>query len=181
MNEDQVRYQKHTVIQGQAYVTRQDIVLTTLLGSCIAACICDREAGVGGMNHFLLPGESNNGLGSRSESYGAYLMELLINGLLTKGARRHALQAKVFGGARTMDLMSDIGSRNAEFALEFLQTEGIACVCVDVGGVRGRRIEYWPQTGRSRRLLMSEKVALANVSPSIPIRSPASLGEVEFF
>ena len=181
MSEVQERYRKHTVIQGQAYVTRDDIVLTTLLGSCIAACICDREAGVGGMNHFLLPGEATHGLGGRSESYGAYLMELLINGLLKKGARRHCLEAKVFGGARTMELMSDIGSRNAEFALDFLRTEGISCVTVDVGGMRGRRIEYWPQTGRSRRLLMDEKVALQALPKSVPIKAPPTLGEVEFF
>ncbi|MER0238488.1 chemotaxis protein CheD [Fulvimarina sp. MAC8] len=177
----QTAQRKHNVIQGEAYVTNQDIILTTLLGSCVAACICDRDAGVGGMNHFLLPGDANNGVGSRSESYGAYLMEVLVNGLLKKGARRHALEAKVFGGARTMDLQTDIGSRNAEFAVRFLATEGIPTACVDVGGVRGRRIEYWPLSGRSRRLLLNDKSAPVAVPPTFSTPPASSLGEVEFF
>ncbi|MEN3794054.1 chemotaxis protein CheD [Fulvimarina sp. MAC3] len=181
MNSFKSTQRKHNVIQGEAYVTNQDIILTTLLGSCVAACICDRDAGVGGMNHFLLPGEGGNGVGSRSESYGAYLMEVLVNGLLKKGARRHALEAKIFGGARTMGLQTDIGARNAEFAVRFLAMEGIPTACVDVGGVQGRRIEYFPLSGRSRRLLLSDKSAPIVARPTFTPPPSSSLGEVEFF
>ncbi|GGE17878.1 putative chemoreceptor glutamine deamidase CheD [Aureimonas endophytica] len=174
------------IIQGEAKVdTDPDVVMTTLLGSCVAACIRDPGAGVGGMNHFLLPGDMNAGAQTQSESYGLYLMELLVNGLLKKGARRHALEAKLFGGARTVDGLSDIGAKNGAFAKRFLEMEGIAYVGGDLGGDQGRRIEYWPHSGRARQILMEKTVAAPRrpVAPA-PAFRPAPMpagGDLELF
>lgn len=171
------------LIQGEARVDEgEDVVMTTLLGSCVAACIRDPLAGIGGMNHFLLPGDMQASRGSaRTESYGLYLMELLINGLLKKGARRHALEAKLFGGARTMDGLSDVGAKNIEFATRFLDMEGIAHVGGSTGGDQGRRIEYWPASGRARQILM-ERSAPLPLEITAPVRAPAvSGGDLELF
>lgn len=169
------------IIQGEARVDdRPQVVLTTLLGSCVAACIRDAGAGVGGMNHFLLPGEGAAANG-RVESYGLYLMEVLVNGLLKRGARRHALEAKLFGGARTMDGLSDIGSKNVEFAQRFLALEGIAHVGGSTGGMVGRRIEYWPVTGRARQILMEQTDRRAFAAPSRPVQPADSSGDLELF
>ena len=142
----------HTQItQGEAYVTeKQDEVITTILGSCVSACIRDPVTRIGGMNHFLLPeGDVTDGGAMR---YGVYAMELLINSILGRGAARERLQAKLFGGANVMAALSDIGSRNAEFAERFLTDEGIPIVGGDLRGSTPRRIQFWPATGRARQL-----------------------------
>lgn len=169
------------IVQGEAKVDdRPEVVLTTLLGSCVSACIRDAGAGVGGMNHFLLPGEAS-AAGGRVESYGLYLMEVLINGLLKRGARRHALEAKLFGGARTMDGLSDIGAKNADFARRFLAMEGIAYAGGSVGGLVGRRIEYWPVSGRARQVLMEQTDRRAFALPVQPAQPADTLGDLELF
>ena len=103
------------IIQGEyKVVSDPDVVLSTILGSCVAACLRDPVAGVGGMNHFLLPGSGNASLGGGDATrYGVHLMELLINGLLKKGARRDRLEAKVFGGAKTIATFSNVASRTS--------------------------------------------------------------------
>lgn len=166
------------VLQGEAKVASGDVVLTTLLGSCVAACIRDPGLGIGGLNHFLLPGDDSGSGGGRAESYGAYLMEVLINGLLKRGARRSSLEAKLFGGARTVDNLSDIGARNIAFAKRFLAAEGIACIGGDVGGDKGRRIEYWPASGRTRRLFLDRSQPVVTTPP--PTVAVAG-GELELF
>ena len=177
-NEASTRRRLH-LIQGEAkWGSGEDLVLTTLLGSCVAACIRDPHAGVGGMNHFLLPGLAEGPARSRSESYGLYLMELLINGLLKQGGRRERLEAKLFGGARTVDGLSDIGAKNAKFAKDFLQMEGIAHSGGDLGGDKGRRIEYWPHTGRARQIFLDRSTALP---PPPPLRAKQSGGDLELF
>ncbi|MBC8131049.1 MAG: chemotaxis protein CheD [Rhizobiaceae bacterium] len=176
---DTIARRRLHIIQGEAkWGSGEDLVLTTLLGSCVAACLRDPVAGVGGMNHFLLPGGSEGAGKSRSESYGLYLMELLINGLLKKGARRERFEAKLFGGARTVDGLSDIGAKNASFAKEFLRMEGINHVGGDLGGQQGRRIEYWPHTGRARQIFLEKSAALP---PPPPPRAQASNGDLELF
>lgn len=169
------------IIQGEFHVTCDpDVVLTTLLGSCVAACLRDPFAGIGGMNHFLLPGREARGDRLESESYGVHLMELLVNGLLRGGARRDRLEAKLFGGARTMEGLADIGARNAEFAERFLATEGIACVAGSLRGDQGRRIQFWPVSGRARQsCLPTDKVPSAQSIPRPP--ALAGHGSVEFF
>ncbi|HEX2019715.1 MAG TPA: chemotaxis protein CheD [Aurantimonas sp.] len=167
------------VMQGEAKVeTGRDTVLTTLLGSCVAACIRDPEAGVGGMNHFLLPGSSDFE-GGRAESFGHYLMELLINGLMQRGARRGHLEAKLFGGARTVGGLSDVGAKNAAFAERFLRMEKITYLGGSLGGHSGRRIEYWPESGRARQIFF-EKAAMPSI-PVAPVPKPQTIGDVELF
>ncbi|HEX2593839.1 MAG TPA: chemotaxis protein CheD [Rhizomicrobium sp.] len=142
--------------QGDMHVTGEaNEVLTTILGSCIAACIRDRDLGIGGMNHFLLP--EGDAQGTEAQRYGVYAMELLINAILSRGARRDRLEAKLFGGANVLAGVTSIGTRNAAFAREFLSDEGIAVIGGNVGGTSPRRILYWPHSGRARQLLMPTK------------------------
>jgi len=143
------------IIQGETFVTTApDEVLTTVLGSCVAACIRDAVAGVGGMNHFLLPGTDGGDRNARC--YGVNAMELLINGLMKHGALRNRMEAKLFGGANVMAGFSDIGFHNSEFATRFLQDEGIRLVGGDIGGNNPRRIEYWPLSGRARQMSVGD-------------------------
>lgn len=169
------------VTQGDYYVTgEEDVMLTTILGSCVSACMFDPKAKVGGLNHFLLPGEANLSRSSAAESYGVYLMELLVNGLLKQGARRERLVAKLFGGARTVVGLSDIGSRNADCAKRFLDLEGIGYLGGSLGGNAGRRIQFWPTTGRARQLFMREINPSTYVAPkSSPV--VADGGDVDLF
>ena len=135
------------VLPGEYYVTRDDMMVMTVLGSCIAACIWDPQARVGGMNHFMLP----EGGGDTSGRYGSYAMELLINEMLKLGARREAMQAKVFGGGQVMHSFTtmNVGERNTEFVLDYLHTERIAIVSKDVLDIHPRKVCYFPVTGKA--------------------------------
>ena len=137
---------------GEAYVSsNSEEVLTTVLGSCVSACIRDAAAGVGGMNHFLLPeGTGQDRLAMR---YGVNAMELLINGVLKQGGVRQRLEAKLFGGANMMSSLHDIGARNIEFAKKFLVEEDIPLVGGHLGGTSARRIQFWPASGRARQMV----------------------------
>ncbi|MBY0562008.1 chemotaxis protein CheD [Hyphomicrobium sp.] len=169
------------IIQGEFFVTSdRNVMVTTILGSCIAACIRDPLAGVGGINHFLLPGNLN-GTSGADERMGVHLMEMLVNGLLKAGGRRDRLEAKLFGGARTVRSHSDIGKHNAEFAQRFLKAEGISYVGGSTGGLQGRRIQYWPVSGRARQILLAGPAQIEK-----PVQMPAATvdvnaGELELF
>jgi chemotaxis protein CheD len=169
------------IVQGEYHVTADPrVVLTTLLGSCVAACIRDPPAGVGGMNHFLLPGQGS-AVDRQSESFCVHLMELLVNGLLKHGARRERLEAKLFGGARSMEGLSDIGAKNAAFAEHFLKYEGINYIGGSLGGEGGRRLQYWPVLGRARQSLFSSD-KLPPAAPKIVVPpKPVDSGAIEFF
>jgi len=169
------------IIQGDCYVTdERETVLTTVLGSCIAACMRDPVLGIGGMNHFLLPGDGERAKQSEDERFGVYLMELLVNGLLQRGASRHTLEAKLFGGARTVQGFADIGAKNFEFARKFLETESIKYAGGSVGGDQGRKLEYQPSTGKARQYLLPRSI-VEPVQPAIRRPAPAELGDVELF
>jgi chemotaxis protein CheD len=169
------------VIQGEFHVSEDPgVVLTTILGSCVAACIRDPVASVGGMNHFLLPGFDAKAGDLEAERYGVHLMELLLNGLLKKGARRERLEAKLFGGARTVDGLSDIGARNASFAEGFLRNEGINYIGGSLGGDQGRRVQFWPVSGRARQAVIAGDKIVQPPSFSLPPK-PADAGDAEFF
>ncbi|MCM2448639.1 chemoreceptor glutamine deamidase CheD [Agrobacterium vitis] len=150
---DEAAARRVHIIQGDyKVVSDPNVVLSTILGACVAACIRDPIAGVGGMNHFLLPGSANPGMGGGDATrYGVHLMELLINGLLKKGARRDRLEAKIFGGAKTIATFSNVGEQNAAFAAQFLKDEGIKVVGSSTGGEHGRKLEFWPISGRARQ------------------------------
>lgn len=158
------------VIQGDFRVSDEaDIVLTTILGSCVATCLCDPVARVGGMNHFLLPdGASDEGQGFR---YGALAMELLINGLLKMGARKARLEAKLFGGARMNDGLGPIGEINSAFAMDFLRSEGIRCRSQSLGGTNARRIRFVPTTGSAQQMVLQD---FSEQAPPARVESPAA-------
>jgi chemotaxis protein CheD len=144
---------KINIIQGEYRISSDPcVVLTTLLGSCVSACFWDPVSGVGGMNHFLLPGEA----GAEGMRYGVHAMELLVNDLLKHGARRDRLQAKLFGGARLSEHLSDVGLLNANFAERFVRDENIRVVGASLRGEQARRIQFWPVNGRARQILLSK-------------------------
>jgi chemotaxis protein CheD len=134
------------VLPGEYFVHDEDILITTTLGSCIAACIWDRDRRIGGMNHFMLPEGSGD-----SGRYGSYAMELLINELLKKGASRMTLEAKIFGGGAVINGMNSInvGERNTKFVIDYLQTERIPIVSRDVLEIYPRKVCFLPASGKA--------------------------------
>jgi chemotaxis protein CheD len=143
------------VLPGEYYCDTEDLLVMTTLGSCIAACLWDRQARVGGMNHFMLP----DGAGD-SGRYGSYAMELLINEMMKRGASRLTMEAKVFGGGAVISGMNSInvGERNTQFVLEFLATERIPVVSKDVMDIYPRKVCFLPFSGKA----MVKRLAPAN-------------------
>jgi chemotaxis protein CheD len=152
------------VLPGEYFVTATNVLMVTVLGSCVSACIRDREKGIGGMNHFMLA-DSGDGVKvaavSASARYGTYAMEILINHLLKMGARKSNLEAKVFGGGRVMATLSSsqVGERNSSFVREFLKTEGVPVAAEDLLDVYPRKVYFFPHTGR---VLVKKLVRLHN-------------------
>lgn len=145
------------ILPGEYYVTSTDEAITTVLGSCISACVRDRELRIGGMNHFMLPEDTSDGTSSWLDKatglatrYGSFAMESLINDLLKRGAKRNRLEVKLFGGGKMIASMLDIGARNIAFAHQWLKTECLPIVAEDVGDVTPRRIIYTPIDGKVR-------------------------------
>lgn len=138
------------ILPGEYFVTQKEMLLVTVLGSCVAACIRDADSGIGGMNHFMLPDEGKRDVVSSSARYGTYAMEILINHLLKMGARRNRLEAKVFGGGAVLDSLSssNVGVRNAEFVLDYLKTEKIPVVAKDLLDSYPRKVYFFPRNGR---------------------------------
>jgi len=143
--------QPRLVITQGEYCTSADpnATISTLLGSCVACCLWDPVAGVGGMNHILLAARSNSPA-TASNLLGINAMELLINDILKLGALRSRLLAKAFGGAQMVTGLSDIGPENCAFALEYLESEGIECVAKSLGGNYARQVVFTPSTGAVR-------------------------------
>ena len=176
------------VMLGQHKISgRVDEMLVTTLGSCIAACIRDPVAGIGGMNHFLLP-EVPEGTGDSvnvAARYGGTAMELLINQLLGAGARRNRLEIKVFGGAKVIESTLDVGAKNAEFVLSYIRNEGLRLVGQDLGGSMARRIHYFPSTGRVLRRVLRSEALSDTVSQELSfmstLRQKPIEGDIELF
>jgi chemotaxis protein CheD len=141
------------LLPSEYYVTASDTVLSTVLGSCVAACLHDVEAGVAGMNHFMLPDDGDAGARDAAESmrYGTYAMDVLIRELVRAGARRDRLRAKVFGGGAVLANMTtlNIGDRNADFVLRYLRAERIEIAAQDLRGPHARRVCFLPATGKA--------------------------------
>jgi len=164
------------VAQGEFHVSNSpNVIVKTLLGSCVATCLYDPVLKVGGMNHFLLATGSDRD--TNSERYGAYAMEVLINGLLKLGARKSQLQAKVFGGATMSGIMGHIGIKNCEFATKFLDMEGFPIIACSLGGEHARAIRFNPSTGQVSQRLIYDCEAEANIS-STPLETKE---EIMFF
>ena len=142
------------IMPGEYYATARDMLLVTVLGSCVCACIRDKASGIGGMNHFMLPdaGQDQNNPLAASARYGTYAMEILINQLLKMGAKRANFEAKVFGGGAVLRgfTVANIGEKNAEFVLKFLKTEKIPLVAQDLLDIYPRKVYYFPHTGLVR-------------------------------
>lgn len=137
------------ILPGEYFVYNEDVLIMTTLGSCIAACLWDRNARVGGMNHFMLPDAGEGG--ADSGRYGSYAMELLINEMMKKGASRLTLEAKVFGGGAVISGMSSInvGERNTAFVMDYLKTERIPVVSKDVLEIYPRKVCFFPASGKA--------------------------------
>jgi len=156
-----------TVHQGECLVSdRRDITYSTILGSCISACIRDTAANIGGMNHFLLAEQSGSARDryGASARYGAFAMEQLINKVLSQGTGRKAnLEIKVFGGGKINAALDDVGAKNIEFVREFLANEGYVVANEDLGGNYARRVMFKPHSGRAfiKRLESSANASIA--------------------
>jgi chemotaxis protein CheD len=184
-----------TIHQGDCLVGgEEDLTYSTILGSCISACIRDVEAMVGGMNHFLLAEPSGNARDryGASARYGAFAMEQLINKVLTRGTGRKAnLEIKVFGGGLINSALTDVGAKNIEFVREFLGNEGYSLAGEDVGGTYARRVMFKPHSGRAfvKRLDSSAAANVANEELSIvrsrvaaaPTPSRPATDDIELF
>ncbi|NSL56410.1 chemoreceptor glutamine deamidase CheD [Uliginosibacterium aquaticum] len=138
------------ILPGEYYVTGRPVVIVTVLGSCVSVCLYDRLTHIGGMNHFMLPDHHEGGVLSESARYGAYAMEILINNLIKAGAARNRLEAKVFGAGRVLNGLThtDVGARNASFAMHYLEDEGIHVKANDLLGIHPRKVYFFPAEGR---------------------------------
>jgi chemotaxis protein CheD len=140
------------ILPGEYYVTRENELVTTVLGSCVSACIRDKELGLGGMNHFMLP-QTSSGKGSDeivgiATRYGNYAMEHLINTILSNGGKRKNLEVKVFGGGKIIPTLTDVGIKNITFVLSYLEQEGLKVLSQDLGDIYPRKVVYFPKTGK---------------------------------
>ncbi|NNG22079.1 chemoreceptor glutamine deamidase CheD [Massilia sp. ML15P13] len=154
------------ILPGEYYYTGKNMLIVTVLGSCVSACIRDRITGLGGMNHFMLPdgGDVNNPV-SASMRYGSFAMEILINDLLKAGARREHLEAKVFGGGAVLRGFTamNVGERNAAFVMNFLKTERIPVLAEDLNDIYPRKVYFFPKTGKVlvKKLMQTQNDTLA--------------------
>ncbi|MFN7086572.1 MAG: chemoreceptor glutamine deamidase CheD [Burkholderiales bacterium] len=177
------------LLPGEFYVTGEKMMLVTVLGSCVAACIRDPQFGIGGMNHFMLPEsvhEADSPLSS-SARYGTYAMEVLINQLIKLGARRNKLEAKVFGGGNVLRgfTVNNVGDRNAAFVLDFLKTEKIPVLAQDLIDIYPRKVYFIPQTGKvmvkKLRSMHNTTIVKRENDYSQRLRSTRVEGDVELF
>jgi len=178
------------VLPGEFYVSTQNELVTTVLGSCVSACIHDVRRGIGGMNHFMLPeprGERDSwtATASRAARYGSDAMEQLINAILVVGGQRADLQVKIFGGGRVLAQLTDIGQRNIDFVQHYIATERLNLCASDLGDVYPRQVQFFPNSGRARvRLLRRhDDVQLVADEPGYLKRlaNDPIKGEVELF
>lgn len=180
------------LLPGEYYVTTEDEMITTVLGSCISACIRDVETGIGGMNHFMLPETSKEKLVSRAAAvvgtatrYGNYAMEHLINTILRNGGKRKNLEVKVFGGGKIIPTLGDVGMRNVQFILEYIDTEALGLISKDVGDIYPRKVNFYPKTGRVRmkkiKDIHNDTIIVREKQYSSQIKDTDVVSEIELF
>jgi chemotaxis protein CheD len=177
------------ILPGEYYFTGKDMLIVTVLGSCVAACIRDRVSGVGGMNHFMLPdgGGDNDSPVSASMRYGTYAMEVLINDVLKAGAKRENLEAKVFGGGNVLRgfIAINVGERNAQFVRDYLRAENIRIIAEDLNDIHPRKVYFFPRTGKVlvKKLMQMNNNTLVNREQDYASRLQTSKvsGDVELF
>ena len=166
------------ILPGEFFVSAEPMIVYTVLGSCVSACIRDPLAGVGGMNHFMLPQPKNASTDSWGEStrYGSYAMESLINDILKRSGVKSRLEVKLFGAGRIYDGNIDVGARNAEWVLEYIKTEGLTACKTDLGDILPRKIYYFTESGR---VLMKKIENVKNDTIATRERDYASKLQVE--
>lgn len=180
------------ILPGEYYVTNRNEMITTVLGSCVSACIRDVVSGIGGMNHFMLPETSKNRLMARDEAvvgnatrYGNYAMEHLINIILQNGGKRKNLEVKLFGGGKIIATLGDVGARNIQFVLDYVDTEALKLVSHDLGDIYPRKVNFYPQTGKVRmkkiKDLHNETIMLRERQYSSSIKDTPVEGSIELF
>jgi len=179
------------ILPGEYFVTKNNEIITTVLGSCVSACIRDPYNGIGGMNHFLLPLTNNEKWSSKTEleslasRYGNYAMEHMINDILKYGGRKENLEIKIFGGSRIMQAMTDIGKSNIEFVKSFLHLEGFEIKAEDVGGINPRKVLYNPLDGKVRvkklKDLHNDTIIKREDSYKSKLDSSDATGDIELF
>jgi len=182
---------RRTIMPGEHAVSWEPAEISTLLGSCVAACIWDSHRHIGGMNHFMLPDvpvshQSDTSDSSRPLRYGLYAMERLINDLLVMGAKRENLVAKVFGGGNISGVLGEhnIGRRNSDFVLEFLKKDQIKIGAVDMGGIHSRRVKFYTDSGKVRvfGVAVADRIAAQQERRySESIRKDPVSGDIVFF
>lgn len=181
------------ILPGQYYVTRGPETIVTVLGSCISACIRDSIAGIGGMNHFMLP-LSRKGNDhwraadpSAATRYGNFAMEHMINDILTNGGKRRYLEIKICGGGRVLKNMkiTDIGQKNIEFVRDYIETEGLNLLVEDVGGIYPRKVQYVPATGQLKikklRFIHNDTIVKRESDYRLELEHEPVSGDVELF
>ncbi|MCQ8105230.1 chemoreceptor glutamine deamidase CheD [Methylomonas sp. SURF-2] len=180
------------LLPGDYYVTKDNEMITTVLGSCVSACIRDNVLGIGGMNHFMLPETSRSRLNSREEAvvgtalrYGNYAMEHLINTILQYGGKRKNLEVKLFGGSKIIATLGDVGARNIEFVLDYVDMEALKLASHDLGGIYPRKVNFFPQSGRVRmkkiKDLHNETIVLREKRYGSQIRDISVESSIELF
>lgn len=178
------RFNHHAVKvnPGTHYVTKKtDEMIVTTLGSCVAACVRDTVLGIGGINHFMLPESDTGNWGGVSAAmrYGNHAMEVLVNDLLRLGAARNRLEIKVFGGANVLGTSALIGTKNVEFVETYLRVEHMAIAAQHLGGDQGRRIIYFPVTGKVKMKLLDRQDNAAVIEEEKNFKAQIDKTEVE--
>jgi chemotaxis protein CheD len=180
------------LLPGEYYVTNCNEMITTVLGSCVAACIRDTVTGIGGMNHFMLPELSKSRISLPEENvvgkatrYGNYAMEHLINLILRNGGKRKNLEVKLFGGGKIIPTLGDVGERNIKFVLDYIDTEALILVSHDLGDIYPRKVNFFPKTGKVRmkkiKDLHNETLVMRETQYSSIIRDTPVEGSIELF
>lgn len=176
------------ILPGEYYISTNDEVILTVLGSCVSACIRDTVFNVGGMNHFMLPMDDTGKWADNdnaSARYGNFAMEQLINGILKNGGSRKNLEVKLVGGGKILSSMTDVGKRNIEFVLEYIKKEGFMLTSQDLGDVYPRKVVYYPRTGKmlvkKLRSLHNDTILQRESSYRHDIVRKPVEGEIELF
>ncbi len=180
------------LLPGEYYVTKENELITTVLGSCISACVRDPISGIGGMNHFMLPETTKNRLRDGVEAvvgnatrYGNYAMEHLINTILSNGGKRKNLEVKLFGGGKIIPTMSDVGARNIEFVLDYIDAEALRLLAQDLGDIYPRKVNFYPMTGKVKMKkiqdIHNETLAIRETRYGNSIKDMPVESEIELF
>jgi len=151
MRDNRFPHEIATILPGEYFVSREPMIVYTVLGSCISACVRDPIAGVGGMNHFMLPepkGDGRSDSWGESARYGSYAMEVLINEVLKRGGLKSRLEVKLFGGGKIYEGNVDVGAKNVRWVTGYLKQEGLAIAGADVGDRFPRKVYYFTESGR---------------------------------